>query len=139
MSLSKSQRQIVRDRAKNCCEYCHLSATSHIVPFHIDHILPKKHGGTDETDNLCFACFTCNAYKSHDLAGVDPITGQITPLYHPRLQMWAEHFELQDNMQINGLTAIGRTTMRVLQLNLDERIELRQTLAKLGEYPCYTN
>jgi hypothetical protein len=129
----------VRDRAKNCCEYCRLSAISRVVTFHIDHILPQKHGGTDETDNLCFACFTCNAYKSHDLAGIDPITADITALYHPRQQIWADHFELADDMQIKGLSAVGRTTIRVLQMNLGERIGLRQVLAQLGEYPCANN
>lgn len=39
-------------------------------------------------------------------------------------------------MQIRGLSPQGRTTIRVLQLNLDERIQSRQVLSELGAYPC---
>ncbi len=136
MSLSEAQRRTVRERAGGCCEYCRLAVSSGTVPFHVDHIIPLKHAGTDDTSNLCYACFNCNMYKSHDLTGFDPATGQITPLFHPRQQVWAEHFEIQADMRIFGLTAEGRTTVRVLQMNLKERVEGRQVLAKIGEYPC---
>jgi hypothetical protein len=136
MSLSQAQRQTVRERAEGCCEYCHLSVISATVPFHVDHIIPIKHGGTDDAANLCFACFNCNMYKSHDLTGIDPATGEITPLFNPRQHVWTAHFELQADMQIMGLTPEGRTTVRVLQMNLEERIESRQVLAVIGEYPC---
>jgi hypothetical protein len=60
----------------------------------------------------------------------------MTPLYHPRMQIWSEHFGLQDDMRIVGLTAEGRTTIRVLQMNLDERIQSRQALTEINAYPC---
>jgi hypothetical protein len=75
-------------------------------------------------------------YKSHDLTGIDPATDQITPLYNPRQQIWDEHFALRADMRISGLTPEGRTTVRVLQINLNERVESRQALAELSEYPC---
>ncbi len=34
-----------------------LSMGSAIVPFHVDHVIPQKHGESDESSNLCFACF----------------------------------------------------------------------------------
>jgi hypothetical protein len=136
MTVSKSRKQAVRERAGGCCEYCRLALISKTVPFHIDHIVPVKHDGTDDVENLCLACYNCNAYKSHDLTGFDPTTGEIARLYHPRMQVWSEHFTLQDAMRIIGLTSEGRTTVRVLQINLDERVESRQALAEIGEYPC---
>lgn len=136
MSISQKLRQIVRERAGNCCEYCRLSARSGTVPFHIDHIIPIKHDGSNDVDNLCLACFECNAHKSHDLTGFDPETGEITRLYHPRKQVWLEHFVLRDHIQIMGLTPEGRTTVRVLQMNVEDRIESRRVLAEIGEYPC---
>jgi hypothetical protein len=136
MTITAQQRQFVRERAGGCCEYCRLALASKIVPFHIDHIIPIKHDGSDEVENLCLACYNCNAFKSHDLTGFDPATGDITRLYHPRRQIWEEHFALQDDMQIIGLTPEGRTTVRVLQLNLAERVESRQALAEINEYPC---
>jgi hypothetical protein len=139
MTVSPSQRQFVRDRAGDCCEYCRLALISKTVPFNIDHIIPLKHDGSDVVENLCLACYNCNAFKSHDLTGFDPATGEITRLYHPRTQLWDEHFALQDDMQIVGLTPEGRTTVRVLQINLKERVEIRQALAEINEYPCQKN
>lgn len=136
MSIPPSLRQFVRDRAGNCCEYCRLPASGGTVPFHVDHITPLKHDGTDEESNLCLACFECNTHKSHDLTGIDPATEKITQLYHPRIQQWGEHFQIEPDMQIMGLTPEGRTTVRVLQINHEDRVEVRQMLAELGEYPC---
>jgi hypothetical protein len=136
MSILPSQRKLVRERAGNCCEYCRLAATSGTVAFHIDHIIPIKHDGSNNVENLCLACYNCNAFKSHDLTGFDPATGEIARIYHPRIQVWSEHFALEPDMWITGLTPEGRTTVRVLQMNLDERVESRQALAAIDEYPC---
>jgi hypothetical protein len=136
MTISASQRRAIAQRAGDCCEYCRLAALSAIAPFHVDHIIPIKHGGTDERDNLCLAYYKCNAHKGYDLTGFDPLTGQIALLYHPRKQVWAEHFEIKDDMQIMGLTSEGRTTIQVLQMNDEERLENRRVLVEIGEYPC---
>lgn len=137
MTVSQAQRQLVRERAGGCCEYCRLSIISRVVPFHIDHIIPVKHDGSDDIANLALACYNCNVYKGYNLAGTDPITGEIARLYHPRTQIWDEHFVIQANMHITGITPEGRVTVRVLQINLEERIEIRQVLAEIGEYPCF--
>ena len=136
MTISRSQRQAVRERAGDCCEYCRLPASGGTVAFHVDHIVPLKHGGSDDSDNLCLACYKCNAHKSHDLTGVDPLTQEITQLFHPRHQLWPDHFTIQDDMRIEGITPEGRTTIRVLQMNDGDRVENRQILAEIGEYPC---
>ena len=136
MTLPKAVRQLVRNRAGNCCEYCRLPAAAGAIPFHVDHIDPVKHGGTDDTDNLCLAGYKCNAHKGHDLVGFDPQTGELTRLYHPRDQRWDEHFTIHADMRIQGLTSHGRTTVRVLQMNDEDRLENRQLLAEIGEYPC---
>jgi hypothetical protein len=136
MTISPAQRQAIVQRAGGCCEYCRLASTSGTAPFHVDHIVPVKQGGSDDEDNLCLACYQCNAHKGHDLTGFDPLTGQIERLYHPRKQVWTEHFALQDDMRIVGLTPAGRTTVRVLQMNDEAHIENRQVLAEIDEYPC---
>lgn len=136
MKLSKAQRQSVRKRARNCCEYCQLSAAASSLPFHVDHIVPVKHGGVDDIDNLCLACYKCNAHKGHDLVGFDPLTNEITRLYNPRKHIWDEHFGIQADLQIEGRTPEGRTTVGILQMNDVDRLENRRILADLGEYPC---
>lgn len=136
MAIPKADRQAVLVRADNCCEYCRLPSSAGTLPFHVDHIIPIKHGGSDNIDNLCLACFKCNAHKSHDLGGFDPLTGNLTRLYHPREQTWNEHFFIQADMRIEGLTPEGRTTVHVLQMNDGDRIENRQILAEIDQYPC---
>ncbi len=136
MSITKAQRKIVRERSGDCCEYCRLPESGGTITFHVDHIIPIKHRGADHNDNLCLACYKCNGHKGYEIAGFDPVGGILTRLYHPREQQWDMHFALIDDMVIAGRTPEGRTTIYVLQMNDAERIENRQLLVELGEYPC---
>jgi hypothetical protein len=118
-------RQMVRQRAGNCCEYCGLrQEQSPLASLQIEHVLPKKHGGDDDPENLALACIDCNLHKGSNVAGFDPETGELTELFHPRRQRWSEHFRW-DGATIVGATAIGRTTVSVMQLNAEERVQLR--------------
>ena len=65
-----------------------------------------------------------NLHKGPNLSGIDPQTGQIVPLFHPRRDLWYEHFERRGPIII-GLTPTGRATVRVLAMNTVERIDLR--------------
>ena len=60
------------------------------VPFQLDHVIARQHGGATETENLAYACYHCNAHKGPNIAGVDPETGQLTRLYRPRRDLWEE-------------------------------------------------
>ena len=136
MSVSNEQKRLVRQRAGNCCEYCRLSQSGQLVSFQIDHIIPVKHDGTDEDDNLCLACYDCNIYKGSDVAALDPLTRAATRLYDPRQQVWDEHFRLNPDATISGLTPEGRTTVRVLRINDIERVNQRFGEMAVGDYPC---
>ena len=121
-------RTYVRERAHNLCEYCHLHQDdSPWAALHIEHIIPKIHGGADELENLALACIDCNLHKGTNLTGIDPQTNQLTELFHPRRQSWDEHFELQ-GVYVVGKTATGRTTIRVLDINSDDQITLRSSI-----------
>jgi 5-methylcytosine-specific restriction endonuclease McrA len=118
-------RDAVRQRAAHCCEYCQRrQIDSPLIPLQIEHIVPRKHGGGDSLENLALACAECNLHKGTNLTGLDPASNQITPLFNPRRERWAEHFAW-DSMQIGGLTAAGRTTIRVLEMNSAARIRVR--------------
>jgi len=118
-------RAQVRERAQNACEYCRLAQEdSPLAALHVEHIIPRIHGGTDDPDNLALACIDCNLHKGTNLTGIDPQTGAVTELFHPRRQNWDEHFEWGGTRLI-GKTATGRTTIRVLDINSDEQIALR--------------
>lgn len=118
-------RARVRERAGNRCEYCQLHQDdSPLAALHIEHVVPKVHGGPDDLENLALACIDCNLHMGSNLTGVDPETHQITNLFHPRRERWEEHFAWQGN-QIVGQSAIGRTTVRVLQMNSEDQLALR--------------
>jgi len=50
------------------------------------------------------------------------------------LNRWGEHFEYIQG-SVNGTTAIGRVTEKLLKLNLTERLEIRQMLVEIARYP----
>jgi hypothetical protein len=117
----------VRERAGNACEYCHLHQdNSPLAVLHLEHIIPKIHGGTDELDNLALACIDCNLHKGPNLTGLDPETGELTELFHPRSHTWDDHFGW-DGIHVLGNTAIGRTTIRVLKMNSEDQLALRSS------------
>jgi hypothetical protein len=130
--MDPALRRVVVERAGHRCEYCHLHCDHQpSVLFHLEHIIARQHGGDDSLANLALACHRCNLRKGPNLTGLDPETGQLTRLFHPRQDHWSGHFALQRG-HIVGLTLIGRTTAALLQMNTPERIELRLTLLTAG-------
>lgn len=131
--ISAILRKQVRQRAGLRCEYCLLAEVDAFFPHEPDHIIAVKHGGETTEDNLALSCFDCNRFKGSDVSSIDPVTGQLTPLFNPRSQIWSDHFKLDDS-RIAGVTAVGRVTECLLKLNLAERVEVRETLEKSGRY-----
>lgn len=126
-------RDAVRQRAEVRYEYCRLRQEhAPFARFHVEHIIPRQHGGGEELSNLALACHHCNLHKGPNLTGVDPETDQIVPLFNPRTQRWEDHFALHES-RIAGLTATGRATARVLSMNTPERLQLRAQLLAAGE------
>ena len=95
-----------------------------MAALHVEPIRPRKHGGTDHEENLCLACIDCNLHKGPNLAGIDPGSGAVTELFHPRRQRWEDHFA-REGILLAGKTAVGRTTVRVLEMNSEAQLELR--------------
>jgi hypothetical protein len=100
--------------------------------FHIEHIRARQHGGTDDPTNLALACRFCNLHKGPNLASIDPQSDCLVPLFNPRADQWTDHFGIAE-LQIVGLTDIGRATVALLNMNDPERVQLRAELADLGE------
>ncbi len=85
-------RFLVCNRASSRCEYCGLHEDDDAYTFYVEHIIPKKHGGGEELDNLAFACHQCNLHKGPNLSGIDPVSKATVELFHPRRDSWTEHF-----------------------------------------------
>lgn len=123
--MDARRRAQVRERAEHRCEYCQLHQDdSPLAALHIEHIIPRVHGGNDELDNLALACIDCNLHKGPNLTGFDPATGALSELFHPRRHQWSNHFEWV-GAHIVGKTAVGRTTVQVLQMNSEDQLALR--------------
>jgi len=129
--MDAATRELVRLRADGRCEYCLLPQEDSRLTYHIEHIVAKKHAGSDEESNLALACHRCNLHKGPNLTGIDPLTGEITALFHPRRDHWPEHFVFR-SARIEGITSTGRATVQVLAMNDARRLELRQELLKGG-------
>jgi hypothetical protein len=135
-------RRFVKRRARFRCEYCRIRAW----PLTVDHIIPRSAwrgspppaGDPDDPDNLAAACWECNVLGKHaQTHGVDPFSGRVVPLFHPRRDRWRDHFEWSgDYLLLKGKTSTGWATIRALGLNgaryRAQRRLLRQAMAAGG-------
>ncbi|MCU0512539.1 MAG: HNH endonuclease [Anaerolineae bacterium] len=88
------------------------------MTMHIDHIVPLSAGGLTAEANLCLACALCNRSKHQHQEGIDPETGSEAPLFHPRRQVWKDHFAWDvDWVMIEPRSLTGRVTIARLKLN----------------------
>lgn len=62
MAISKRTRFEVLRRDNHTCRYCGASAPD--MTLHVDHVVPKSLGGSDDPSNLVAACRDCNTGKS---------------------------------------------------------------------------
>jgi hypothetical protein len=123
--ISAALRAQVRTRAHDRCEFCRLPQTASIMTFHVEHIVSRKHEGQTALENLALSCPTCNWHKGSDLTGLDPDSGQVCRLCHPRANHWEDHFQ-KEPPEVIGLTAVGRTTVWLLNMNEPDQLALRQ-------------
>jgi pyruvate-formate lyase-activating enzyme len=106
------------------CEYCHSPEFLSTAPLTIDHLTPQSLGGADDIENLALACRRCNERRYNFTTGIDPETQKESLLFHPRQQIWAEHFIwTADKLRILGLSALGRATCERLDINDDRRAD----------------
>ena len=134
--LSIAWRERIRLRARNLCEYCRsqMNLTGH--DFTIDHIIPEAEGGSNDFANLCLCCFWCNNFKRARLHLLDARTGHQVRLFHPRRDIWAEHFRWSPTKtRIIGRPAIGRVTVIALRLNRLTLVGARRLWARHGLHP----
>lgn len=125
--------RIVRERAESRCEYCRMPEALFSAPFQIDHIIAEKHGGKTTLENLAFACPHCNLYKGPNIAGIDLVLRQVMRLFHPRTDVWSEHFAWQ-GARLIGHSPIGRVTVQVLAINAEDFLQYRVGLLDEGVF-----
>jgi len=125
--------ELVRQRALFRCEYCLFPERFAGLNFQMDHVIAEKHGGLTDAENLALSCIYCNSYKGANLSGIDPVTGEIVRLFHPRRDRWDEHFAWQGAV-LAGRTPIGRATIVVLRINDSTAVALRRLFMRAGAF-----
>lgn len=123
-------------RAGHRCEYCHAPEVVFNFPFEVEHIIPMARGGMDIAANWALSCRSCNLWKSAHLQGIDPVSGILIRLFHPREDSWDVHFRADpESGEIHGQTPIGRATVACLRLNHAGQRMARQQWLRLGLFP----
>ncbi len=131
--MDRALEEQIWDRARSRCEYCLLPARYTEAPFQIDHIIARKHGGETVATNLALSCYFCNSYKGPNIASLDPDSGRLVWLFHPRKDRWTDHFAWEGSTL--GQTAIARATILVLWMNHPLVVETRRLLIAEGVFP----
>ncbi|MEO6759748.1 MAG: HNH endonuclease signature motif containing protein [Saprospiraceae bacterium] len=135
-AISLSVRHQIFKQANDCCEYCKNQRAYSTAPFSVEHILPLSKQGSSGLENLALSCPACNGHKYNKQAALDPLTRKVVPLFHPRTQIWEEHFVWDEQRtQVLGLTPIGRATVKCLKMNRVESVNLRMVLVAFDRHP----
>ncbi len=131
--MKKELTELVWRRANERCEYCQFPAAHAWLPFQIDHIIAEKHDGPTSPENLALSCYYCNSFKGPNIAGIDPEGKRdaAVQLFHPRSELWSQHFEWQGPM-LRGISATGRATIAVLRINDADAVDFRAVLLESG-------
>lgn len=78
--ISSEARAFVRERARQCCEYCLVHEDDVYFGCQVDHIISEKHGGKTEADNLAYACILAN--QGCNLKSISNSAPNKTPSYN---------------------------------------------------------
>lgn len=136
MPIGVVLRRNVLERDRYRCVYCRTTQDNSGQQLQIDHILPVADGGATSFENLCACCISCNSHKWARRRGVDLLSGELVPLYHPLQQIWAEHFAWNESgTVILGLSSTGRATINALQMNNDTVVRARRRWVEAGWHP----
>lgn len=134
--VSANFKQVVIKRSKGFCEYCKCPSDFSTELFSIEHIIPRSKNGSNELDNLAYACIGCNIYKFDKTEFTDVVSQTLYPLFNPRKMNWTDHFIWDESLTVMiGKTAFGRATIEALKLNRRPIKNLRRALIAIGEHP----
>lgn len=124
--MAHPQHNDIRRRYDYRCGYCGVTEINSAGELTIDHYHPESAGGDDTADNLVYACFRCNNYKSDFWPTAAEVDRGIRIL-HPLLDTLSLHYiENPADCRLISLTDTGRFHIQVLQLNRPELVAYRQ-------------
>lgn len=150
--------QAVRRAFDYRCGYCGVDESATGAELTVDHYQPRSAGGTDDLENLVYACHTCNQYKGDYWPSPEEEAAGHFVLHPQRHDVSLHLRENEATGELEPLTLTGAFHVRLLRLNrppllahrlarrameilhhrirlLDEQIQQReQTIHLLQEY-----
>ncbi len=127
MAISDENRRAVREKYDFACGYCHVSEIDVGNELEIDHFKPISRGGSDEWDNLVYACSACNRNKAFYWPLLDSPSHM--QLLHPLIDSLNIHVTLLQDGNLAGLTPRGWFHIEWLHLNRPQLIAMRRKQA----------
>lgn len=123
MAVSAETREAVRAAFGGRCGYCSVSETSVGGELEIDHFHPLAAGGSDEIENLVYACTACNRFKGDYAPARD--APESLRLLRPQRDDVDAHVAETVQGRLLGLTPRGWFHIQRLHLNRLQLIEMR--------------
>jgi uncharacterized protein (TIGR02646 family) len=117
-------RQALIDEFDNRCAYCEsklgLTSPPEIDQFYPKSLYPDK---AFQLDNLLLCCSVCNRNKGNSF----PLDEEGLPLLlNPRFDNFGEHLTIEKDGTASSISARGKTTIKLLDLNRPALIEERK-------------
>ena len=123
--ISAQLRRTVRTLYAFACGYCGVSETEVGAYLTVDHFMPQEAGGSDDIENLVYACHACNLHKSTAWSATAP------PVLHPLRTEMTLHFRLISDGSLQSLSPEGAQHIETLHLNRPPLVEHRKNKALL--------
>jgi HNH endonuclease len=129
--VTDRRRQRARKLFGGRCAYCGVHEDAAGATLTVDHYQARSRGGSDDEDNLVYACPRCNEHKGaywhlEDLPHIR--------LLHPGRDDLAFHLREEPSGRLIGLTSEGRFFIERLRLNraplVAHRVRLRAGAAR---------
>lgn len=123
--MSHPKHNEVRTRYHAQCGYCGVREDDMGGELTVDHFVLVCVGGDDSDDNLVYACFRCNLFKSDfSPSDLDRSNGHV--LLHPLRDDVASHVRLDETTgRLESLSETGRFHIVLLHLNRPALVMLR--------------
>lgn len=126
--IRASVRRLVRSIYVMRCGYCHVSEADVGAELTYDHFQPLSHGGSDEQDNLVYACHACNEFKGEYFGKTEDAR-----LLHPLRDDLRLHLRQEADGTLQSITPSGQRYIERLQLNCPPLVLYRQNALRAAQ------
>ena len=99
--MKPDPRQHIYEKYNFTCQYCGWSGATNFEQwirgrFAIDHVVPTKHGGSDDDSNLVLACGVCNTLKGQEPCQSVSEGKEIIARKKKEAEAWFKRFVLKE-------------------------------------------